>query len=97
MTGTRRWQVKVIYSMNWEAVQDRTHSSYLYNLAVQTISPVCHILLLLVHPRHRYHGNHKWLYPCNKVLALQDSSQIHCLVLVGTGILLLKCLSSKTH
>lgn len=74
-----------------------THISYLYNLVVQTSFQICYILLLVGHPRQMYHGNHMWLYPCNKVFVLQDSSQTHCLVLMGMGILLLKSVFNKTY
>lgn len=77
--------------------EDHTRISYLYNLAERTSFQICYILLLVGHPRHMYHGNHRWLYPCNKAFVLQGSSQTHCLVLMGMGILLLKSVFNKTY
>lgn len=81
--------------MNLEAVRDLTHISYLYSLAVQTSFRICCIPLLLVHPRNTFRGSQRWRCPCSRALDLQDSSQTHCLVLMGMGILLLRSLSNK--
>lgn len=80
-----------------DVLRPHPYISYLYNLVVQTSFQICYILLLLGHPSHMYHGNHMWLYPCNKVFVLQDSSQTHCLVWMGMGILLLKNVFNKTY